>query len=94
MRMLRERVGTSCLHPAYFTTSAGQIGAYDPSDYEQKYPSDEPHKELGPSARVWKMYGDEAKKYDDDLITGWRESLDVLLIFVSPLSSSSWTSRG
>lgn len=55
-----------------------------PSNYEQKYAADAPYEELGPSARVWKVYEDEAEKFDADMARGWRESLDMLMIFASP----------
>lgn len=54
----------------------------DPYDYEQNYPPDAPYRELSPSARVWRTCMDENKKIDADLLGGWRDSLDVLLVFV------------
>lgn len=52
-------------------------------DYEQKYPADAYGEEMGPSARVWRMYLDEAQKADTELVEGWRDTTDVLLVFVS-----------
>ena len=39
--------------------------------------------ELGESARVWKIYYDEATEFDEDMIREYKESIDVLLVFVS-----------
>ena len=35
----------------------------DPYDYEQKYPEDEPYQEMGPMARIWKVFLDECTKF-------------------------------
>lgn len=56
---------------------------HDLNDYEQKYPPDEEYQEMAPSARVYKTYVDEAEKHDTELVEGWRDSLDMLLLFVS-----------
>ena len=51
-------------------------------DYEQKYDEDEYCKEMAPNARFWRVYLDEAHIYDAEMIEGWRDTLDVLLVFV------------
>ena len=51
--------------------------------YADKYPLDKPNEEFGDNARVWKIYYDEAIEYDTTLIQEYKESLDVLLVFVS-----------
>ncbi|TFY56199.1 hypothetical protein EVG20_g9023 [Dentipellis fragilis] len=59
----------------------------NPDDYEKKYPSDEPFKCLEPNARVWKVYLDEAKMVDDDMVEAWRETIDILLVFAGLFSA-------
>jgi hypothetical protein len=54
-----------------------------PYDYEQRYPPDEHGEELGPNARVWCVYHDEATAFDMEMVEGWRDTTDVLLVFVS-----------
>ena len=54
----------------------------NPFDYEQKYDEDEYCKEMAPNARFWRVYLDEAHIYDAEMIEGWRDTLDVLLVFV------------
>lgn len=55
----------------------------DPYDYEQKYPEDEPYQEMGPMARIWKVFLDECTKFDAEMTEDWKDALDVLLVFVS-----------
>ncbi|KAH8832048.1 hypothetical protein DL96DRAFT_1459452, partial [Flagelloscypha sp. PMI_526] len=55
-------------------------------NYEEKYAEDAPGDELGPDARAFKVYNDEAEKYDADMIRGFRDSLDGLLVFASLFS--------
>jgi hypothetical protein len=51
-------------------------------DYERKYPPDAKYEEGGPTARLWRVYLDEAQAFDTDMISEMREALDLLLIFV------------
>ena len=37
---------------------------------------------MGPNARVWRVYQDEADMYDTEMIEGWQGTTDVLLVFV------------
>ena len=37
------------------------------------------------NARVWRVYLDEAGAYDADLIENYKDTVDVILVFVSPL---------
>ena len=60
----------------------------NPDDYERKYPEDLPGEELAAGARVWRTYLDEAKIFDDELLGGWKDTTDSLLIFVRPASVS------
>ncbi|KAF5353824.1 hypothetical protein D9758_010631 [Tetrapyrgos nigripes] len=52
-------------------------------DYTRKYPKDEFGKEASENARVWKVYLDEAETFDDEMLKGFRDTLDALLVFVS-----------
>ncbi|KAF9023903.1 hypothetical protein BDZ89DRAFT_1069568 [Hymenopellis radicata] len=61
--------------------------ANDPFDYEQKYPPDEEFEEMSPKARAFKVYVDESVKMDFELVNGWREGLDMLLIFAALFSA-------
>ncbi len=58
----------------------------DPFDYEQKFPEDKRHEEMGPTARVWRTYLEECAPFDIEMVEGWRDGLDVLLVFVSTIS--------
>lgn len=71
------------IHSPYrlLTRSTGN----DAWDYTQKYAEDVPHTEMGPTARLWKVYNEEAAKFDDDMVEDWKDGLDMLLVFVSNL---------
>lgn len=49
------------------------------------YEIDEPGEEMSEHARIWKIYNDEAAKFDSTLIEGWNRAMDVLLVFVSEI---------
>ena len=53
-----------------------------PEDYEQ-YPEDHCGEEMGHSARFYKVYLSEAGRYNAEIVEGWKDNLDVLLVFVS-----------
>jgi hypothetical protein len=55
---------------------------FNPYDYEKKYPEDAFGEEAGPNARVWWTYLDVAEEFDFERIEGWKDTIDVLLIFV------------
>ncbi|KAL1733481.1 hypothetical protein EV714DRAFT_269790 [Schizophyllum commune] len=59
----------------------------NPYDYEQKYAEDEYGEELGSNARFWHVLLDEGRIYDAELVDGWRETLDVLLVFTGLFSA-------
>ncbi|KAH8790443.1 hypothetical protein DL96DRAFT_1488062, partial [Flagelloscypha sp. PMI_526] len=46
-----------------------------------KIPEDAPGQELGPDARVFKIYNELADEYDRSMLRGFRDTLDSLLIF-------------
>lgn len=50
------------------------------------YPSDEPGEEMSELSRVWRIYVDEAAKFDASLTEGCNRGIDVLLVFVSTSS--------
>ncbi|KAF5353796.1 hypothetical protein D9758_010607 [Tetrapyrgos nigripes] len=56
-------------------------------DYTRKYPADEFGKEAGENARVWKVYLDEAETFDDEMLRGFRDTLDALLVFAALFSA-------
>ncbi len=60
----------------------------DPFNYEEKFPDDKEHEEFGPTARVWRTYLEECLAYDMERVEGWRDGLDVLLVFVSATSKN------
>ncbi|KAH7874304.1 uncharacterized protein C8R40DRAFT_1070116 [Lentinula edodes] len=51
-------------------------------DYEEKYAPDPLGKEMSDNARVFKVYLDEAESHDDDMVGGFKETIDSLLVFV------------
>lgn len=53
-------------------------------DYKLKYDEDEYNKELSEEARVFWVYMDEAKLFDDDLVAELGDGLDLSIIFVRP----------
>ena len=68
-----------------FCASSVDERSTSPFDYEQKYSEDDEYcMEMGPNARFWRVYLDEGQIHDTELIEGWRDTLDVLLVFVCP----------
>ncbi|KAK0448776.1 hypothetical protein EV421DRAFT_1484787 [Armillaria borealis] len=59
----------------------------DPFNYEQKFPEDKRHEEMGPTARVWRTYLEECAPFDIEMVEGWRDGLDVLLVFAGLFSA-------
>ncbi|KAK0238837.1 hypothetical protein EDD85DRAFT_522103 [Armillaria nabsnona] len=59
----------------------------DPFDYEQKFPEDKRHEEMGPMARVWRTLLEECGPFDLEMAEGWRDALDVLLVFAGLFSA-------
>ncbi|KAF5337970.1 hypothetical protein D9758_014313 [Tetrapyrgos nigripes] len=56
-------------------------------DYTRKYPADKFGKEARENARVWKVYLDEAETFDDEMLSGFRDTLDALLVFAALFSA-------
>ena len=52
-------------------------------DYTKLYPADDREEEMGPNARVWKVYLDETEIADKEYLSDNNTTLDGILIFVS-----------
>lgn len=59
----------------------------DPLDYEQRYAEDPRGEEMGPFARIWRIFLDECARFDSDMVDDWRDRLDVLLVFAGLFSA-------
>ncbi|KAH7096484.1 hypothetical protein BKA62DRAFT_833940 [Auriculariales sp. MPI-PUGE-AT-0066] len=57
------------------------------TEHEKRYPPDRYGEELGPNARVFKIYHDRVTEKDEDLVQGWHETLNVLLVFAGLFSA-------
>ncbi|KZW03854.1 hypothetical protein EXIGLDRAFT_758172 [Exidia glandulosa HHB12029] len=57
------------------------------TDFKKAYPPDPLGKEMDDSARVWKVYRDQAIAHDNALLDGWSRTLDILLIFAGLFSA-------
>ncbi|KZV95280.1 hypothetical protein EXIGLDRAFT_707548 [Exidia glandulosa HHB12029] len=57
------------------------------TDFKRKYPPGSLGRELDDGARVWKVYRDEATAYDNTMLDGWSQTLDILLIFAGLFSA-------
>ncbi|KAJ3767596.1 hypothetical protein FB446DRAFT_819856, partial [Lentinula raphanica] len=56
-------------------------------DYEEKYDPDPLGDEIKENARVWKVYLDEAETHDFEMIKGFRDTIDALLVFAALFSA-------
>ncbi|KAJ3835713.1 ankyrin repeat-containing domain protein [Lentinula raphanica] len=56
-------------------------------DYEEKYDTDPLGDEMKENARVWKVYLDEAETHDFEMMTGFRDTIDALLVFAALFSA-------
>ncbi|KAG6895407.1 hypothetical protein C0992_001416 [Termitomyces sp. T32_za158] len=75
------------LHPTSgIPHSAGFPGGRN-HDYTTLYGPEKPGEELKENARVWNVYLDEAHEYDMDMIEGFRNILDGLLVFAALFSA-------
>ncbi|KAH7096749.1 hypothetical protein BKA62DRAFT_488386 [Auriculariales sp. MPI-PUGE-AT-0066] len=57
------------------------------SDYEKRYPPDRYGEELHPNSRVFRVYRDRVTEKDEDLVQGWQDTLNVLLVFAGLFST-------
>ncbi|KAG6876849.1 hypothetical protein C0992_011549 [Termitomyces sp. T32_za158] len=72
----------SLLHPTSGSPHLSFPGGRN-YDYTKTYSPEKPGEELKDNARVWNVYLDEANEYDMDIIQGFRNIIDGLLVFVS-----------
>ncbi|KAF9001803.1 hypothetical protein BDZ89DRAFT_968198, partial [Hymenopellis radicata] len=56
-------------------------------DYEKRLPEDPIYMETAPTARVWRVYVEEAAAFDDNMIGQYRDGLDVMLVFAGLFSA-------
>ncbi|KAF5335449.1 hypothetical protein D9758_018186 [Tetrapyrgos nigripes] len=70
--------------PSHPSSSYSEYRNYD---YTKKYPADELGKEVSENARVWKVYLDEAEETDSEMLSGFRDTLDALLVFAALFSA-------
>ena len=53
------------------------------TEFKRKFPPDtQLGQELAENARVWKVYREEAIQHDDGVLSGWNNTIDILLTFV------------
>ncbi len=53
-----------------------------PRNYKVRYPPDPHGKGMSSNARIWSIYLDEAMDFDANMLAEWRDTIDVLLVFV------------
>ncbi|THV00911.1 hypothetical protein K435DRAFT_584950, partial [Dendrothele bispora CBS 962.96] len=56
-------------------------------EYTEIYEEDKPYTEMGPNARIWKVYNHEATRKNSEKTEEWRDGLDSLLVFASLFSA-------
>ncbi|KAH8822284.1 hypothetical protein DL96DRAFT_1620631 [Flagelloscypha sp. PMI_526] len=57
-------------------------------DYDSKYPNeDPPGEEISDNSPVWMIYNDEVEVLDDDMLHGFHDTLDSLLVFAALFSA-------
>ncbi|KZW03790.1 hypothetical protein EXIGLDRAFT_715840, partial [Exidia glandulosa HHB12029] len=57
------------------------------TEFKKAFPPDPLGHEMDDGARVWRVYREEAKMYDNTLLEGWSSTLDILLIFAGLFSA-------
>ncbi len=55
-----------------------------PRDYKARYPLDPYGQEMSDNARIGSICLDEAADFDANMLAEWRDTIDVLLVFVRP----------
>ncbi len=53
-----------------------------PRDYKARYPPDPYGQEMSDNARIWSIYLEEVADFDTNMLAEWRDTIDVLLVFV------------
>ncbi len=67
-----------------------------PRNYKARYPPDPHGQEMSENARIWSIYLEEAADFDANMLAEWRDTIDVLLVFVRlaiPFKSFSKSNR-
>ncbi|KAH7092796.1 hypothetical protein BKA62DRAFT_65989 [Auriculariales sp. MPI-PUGE-AT-0066] len=62
----------------------------DPSkftEHERRYPPDKYGEEHGPNARLFKIYRDRVTEKDEDLVNGWNDTINFMLVFAGLFSA-------
>ncbi|KAJ4466183.1 hypothetical protein C8R41DRAFT_803440, partial [Lentinula lateritia] len=84
--------GRNIKKPEFDQSMLGIHSNYSPNtggrsfDYTEKYAEEPFGEELKDNSRVFKVYLDEAEIFDDDMIRGFRETIDSLLVFAALFS--------
>ncbi|KAH8825246.1 hypothetical protein DL96DRAFT_172843 [Flagelloscypha sp. PMI_526] len=73
--------------PRHFHPTGHTFSGDRSYNYEEKYAQDAPGEEAGQSARVWKTYLDEAESYDDDMLKGFQDTINSLLVLAALFSA-------
>ncbi|KAG5353589.1 hypothetical protein C0989_005110 [Termitomyces sp. Mn162] len=68
-------------------TAFGTVSSGRNYDYTKIYGPDKPGEEAKENARIWNIYLDEAESYDADMIQGFRNIMDGLLVFAALFSA-------
>ncbi len=75
----RQRPGT------FFGIRKGEAGMRGggATDYTKRYRKDLFGKEMSSNGRFWLTYVDEALIFDEDMVEMYKDTIDILLVFVS-----------
>ncbi|KAF8676993.1 hypothetical protein RHS04_06183 [Rhizoctonia solani] len=79
--------------PLLFDVILNSIPCRVTVEHNQNKTDKAPKSDIGPNAEVWKRYVLETDRADKELVEGWNNSLDMLLIFVRSLASVTPTSN-
>ncbi|GAB1524378.1 hypothetical protein RhiTH_007532 [Rhizoctonia solani] len=79
--------------PLFFDAILNSIPCRVTVEQNQNKTDKAPKSDIGPNAEVWKRYVLETDRADKELVEGWNNSLDMLLIFVRSLASVTLTSN-
>ncbi|KAH7096511.1 hypothetical protein BKA62DRAFT_590278, partial [Auriculariales sp. MPI-PUGE-AT-0066] len=57
------------------------------TEHERRYPPDKYGEELGLNARLFKIYRDRVTEKDEELVNGWNDTLNFMLVFAGLFSA-------
>lgn len=84
----KKHSGTALLRgQAAAPRGSAQPGVGKSNLYDQ-LAADKPEERLTRDSKIWKLYANEAKVYDEDLVSENNAYLDLMLVFVSAISES------